>query len=462
MIFPSKRIRKAIIIRNLCLFATLYGLLFAAPTLAQNLRLTGFYKQQFSLQLPQPNEILDARNTVRFDASRGLSQGELNITTDLNNDLLNPIDSLGIRLREAYFTWYLKNGDLTVGRQIISWGRSDIAFLTDILSPIDLRNFLTVDTFDARFGVDAASYTHYFGRNYLQLVVNPSPQGFILPSPNSRWFPQDLFPEQLPVRYERANVEPEWDDIQVATRFALRSDLTYELEAGVMYWRYPMASYFKTVSTTQAGPVAIPDGLLLRETYLQSLIATLSGLYRASDRLLIYAEGAYYRQRYFDFLPVDITNLNINNIAIDDLINLSQLLNQANNGFLVKKPWIGAMGGLQYTLFDWLLRLQYVGEVILNYEDPILQERYFDYLSLTAQRSFFRERLNVQVLSRFQRLNNDFWINANLTYDATDAFDVTLGGNIFGGEPGDNFSGHLNFDDFENNSMVFLRTAVYF
>ena len=52
---------------------------------------------------------------------------------------------LELGLRETYLDIYFDSIDLRVGKQQIIWGKADGVFITDIVSPKDLREFLLPD-----------------------------------------------------------------------------------------------------------------------------------------------------------------------------------------------------------------------------------------------------------------------------------------------------------------------------
>jgi len=55
------------------------------------------------------------------------------------------IDSIDFRLHEIYLDLYFKKFDIRVGKQQIVWGKADGVFITDIVSPLNLTEFLLPD-----------------------------------------------------------------------------------------------------------------------------------------------------------------------------------------------------------------------------------------------------------------------------------------------------------------------------
>lgn len=64
-------------------------------------------------------------------------------------------------IREAYLTQHFAHADLSLGRQILIWGRADGINPTDNITPHDYITLLPFDD-DQRFGVWGLRYTQYF------------------------------------------------------------------------------------------------------------------------------------------------------------------------------------------------------------------------------------------------------------------------------------------------------------
>jgi hypothetical protein len=105
-----------------------------------------------------------------------------NYTT--SDDLFNTgiVDPFDIQLREAYFQisdLFIKNLDLKIGRQRITWGTADKLNPTDNLNPYDMEDILD---FGRHRGSDAINLTYYIKNDYsIQAVIIPFFQPANLP-----------------------------------------------------------------------------------------------------------------------------------------------------------------------------------------------------------------------------------------------------------------------------------------
>ncbi|MFQ5637896.1 MAG: DUF1302 family protein [bacterium] len=99
-----------------------------------------------------------------------------------------------IYLDETYIDLYLGNFDFRFGKQIIVWGKADAINPTDNLTPWDFSDYL--DTDDERIGVVALKANYYVGDWTFEGILAPTFTHSVLPSQNSRWFPD--FPTEVP------------------------------------------------------------------------------------------------------------------------------------------------------------------------------------------------------------------------------------------------------------------------
>ncbi|MDX1618729.1 MAG: DUF1302 family protein [Balneolaceae bacterium] len=420
--------------------------------------MTGFVRNYNALQTVGDHELLIGRNRIRLDLDRSFSFGEAVLSNDVQQLYGNRIDSLSYRLREAYLDLYFENSDLRLGRQIITWGRADGSFITDILTPIDLSEFLTQDFSDLKMGVTALSYTRYFGSDYLQLVVNPFFRPNDVPEPNDRWFPRIFFNSGIPIAFQEYDLSFDLNDIQLAGRFAYRSDIDVELDLGILYWHFPNPSYAKALVPAPGGATA----LQLAETFTRSFILTYSGLVKLDDGLFLKSEAAFYSDRSFDYLSDGLRSIDFENPTPTEQAQLAAAFQQNSDGFLMERPWLTGMAGIEFSWEQWTISGQVIDELIFNHDDRILQERHFWYSTLLLQRSFARDKFSFRGFGRYNLSGNDFWINPELTYQRIDNFEAVAGTQLFGGDSPGRFYGHTSFDSYSRNSFVYLQLSLFF
>ncbi|PID80898.1 hypothetical protein CSB20_05135 [bacterium DOLZORAL124_64_63] len=97
----------------------------------------------------------------------------------VHNGLLE--SETGIQLRESYFQHAGGNWELTAGRQIVVWGVADGLRITDLVSPMDLTEFLARDYDDIRTPVDGIRLKYLDGSLNAELVYLPVAAFDIIP-----------------------------------------------------------------------------------------------------------------------------------------------------------------------------------------------------------------------------------------------------------------------------------------
>jgi hypothetical protein len=225
------------------------------------------------------------------------------------------------------------------------------------------------------------------------------------------------------------------------------------------HWAHPMPAY--AILPTFFSLQQLPE-VSLRETYKTTPMAGYALTWQPGETWIFQAEGLFANERLFTFLPVPINRLEE---ALENPLEAIQVIQEfdvRDDGYLLTKPWIHQMIGVQRDIAGVTAGVQGYIEVILNYEDRILPQRLFPYVSFFGQRSFLRDRLQVFTVGRYNFYGQDFWTQLSGTYDISDGFEVTLGGNIFGGPSISPFYGHLTFRQFRDNSFIFAQTAIYF
>lgn len=434
-------------------------ILFLSPPLYAQVNITGFIRNYNAVKHTPENEILIGRNRLRLNLGKPFSKGEISVSGDIQNLYSGTADSLVYTLREAYVDLYFNNSDLRLGKQMLVWGRAEGAFITDILTPVDLSEFLTQDFTDIRQGVTALNYTRYFGSDFLQLVVNPVFNPNQIPDPNSRWFPRQVVPTTITTQYLERENDAALRNVQFAGRYGFRSNLNFDLDLSLLYWHYPNPAYYKDLSISLNRPGGV---LELTETYTQSIITAYSGTLQLFDKLLLTSESAYYNNRSFDYISQELRDLNIQDPNLFEQLQIAQIFAANEDGFLKEKPFLISMIGLQYELFDYTISTQFINEHIFRYDSDILQEQNYYYSTLLLQKNYLRDKLRLRFFGRYNYNNHDFWLNPEVTYAGIDSFEASVGSQVFGGNEPDPFYGHLSFGSFDSNSFSYLKISAYF
>lgn len=422
--------------------------------------LNGVYKNYTGIETTGDNELVAARNRLRLSLRQDTDFGGFTAKTDLLNSFEDPQD-IELLLREAYLDWYLDSYDIRIGKQVIAWGRTNGAFVTDILSPLDVREFLTIPIEDIRLGLTSLNVIRYFGSDFLQFVFAPFEQPDLLPAADSRWFP--INSEQIPfdVETEQSRLEETENRLQGALRFAWRSPDRLDLDLMAMRWAHPVPAYDIGLQA-----VGFPDLVQLQfiESYRSSWMGGASVSWNPVSSLFIKAEGLLVESKLFNNLPISAEIPEGDNPSLRSLRAFLQSveLDSDFDGLITERPWIHAMAGIEFEVWDTNISLEGYIEQILDYKETILQEEQFEYATLSATRSFLENRLNILALSRYQFDRDDYWVQVRGTYEIRNGFEATLGTNLFSGPTPPLLYGHLSFGNYSDSSFIFSKIALFF
>lgn len=419
--------------------------------------LNGVLQNYLAVQTTDNHEFIAARNRFRFQFEKPTDFGGVTTELDLIHTF-NKSQEIQFLLKEAYLDWYLDKYDLRIGHQKIIWGRANGAFVTDIITPVDLREFLTVSAEDIRFGVTSFNALRYFGANSLQLVFSPFPQHDLYPAIDSRWFPakqiSNIF-SSIPVTSDTEDEPYSVEDIQLALRYSLFSPQNMDIDLFLMRWTHPNPAYNLTFDLSN-----VPDfpSINLEETYQNSWMAGMSASLKFHSKLFLLIESLYVRKKLFTSLPFsDVSFIE----SISDAFTLIEEV-EFNDDFLVSKPWIHFMAGIRTELLKTTLEGQFFVEGIFAHEEEISQQEVYKYATLLATRSFLRNRLQMLTLSRYNIDTKDYWVQLQGQYELTDNLQFTLGTNLFGGKKSTELSGHLSFSQYRENSFIFSKLVLFF
>lgn len=439
-----------------------FALLFFLSTSAfAQFTTDGFLRNYNAVLTTSDNEYLVGRNRFLLNVEHPISIGKIFISNEILNTYTNSVNDYLYDFVEGYVDLYFENFDLRIGKQIVSQGKTDGAFISDIISPVDLSEFLTIEVEDIRIGIPAAKYTRYFGADYLEILATPVFQSNTFALPGTRWFPFSQFEQNVNVSYTDSTAETTKPLFQGLIKYSFREKINWDLDLFAMFWTEGSPAFSKELIFTGTPPIQQPSLLLTRKFYRSPIIGYY-GNYIINDRLLIKSESAFHFEKQFDYLPQAIQEVDLNNLTLQQQTLVAQAFASNQDGFLTSKPWFSGMVGIQSELDNWTISTQFINEYIFNYQTDILQEQYFYYSTLMLQKSILREKITLYAFGRYNYAGKDFWVHPRTTYEVAEAVEATVGFHLFHGEEQERYYGHFSFDDYQPNSFMYLKLAAYF
>lgn len=158
----------------------------------------------------------------------------------------SPNKPLLFSLDEAFFDFYLQNADVRVGKQKVIWGEAEGAFITDLVSPRDMRSFILADFTEIRKAVPSIKIDYYAKDYTLQGVwvthfVPSNP-----PSQDSIWAQQPSMP--FPPNSTVIIEDPSMVEARIANSEVFLSlgrfgnTISYKLGGGYMFSDEPLVT----------------------------------------------------------------------------------------------------------------------------------------------------------------------------------------------------------------------------
>ena len=183
------------------------------------------------------------------------------------------IDSLDFRLREIYLDLYFDNLDIRVGKQQIVWGKADGVFITDIVSPLNLTEFLLPDFDEIRIGVYAAKVDYYIGNSTIEFIWKPIFAGNEFPGPGSIWFKPPEFPVPPTFDYSKEKIKPTLENSEVYLKYSLSSSaIDFDL-MGAYTWDATPSMYIEKEFQMDSMGNPVLSGLLITPEHHRLYVA---------------------------------------------------------------------------------------------------------------------------------------------------------------------------------------------
>lgn len=427
-------------------FAIIFSIVSVLPTLisAQSpIRFDGFYRFESGLLTQSPTFLFN-RNVVQSALSFRDESVDARVSARIRHSIVDiSTHEFDLHLREVYGTYSFRNMDIRLGRQMIVWGRADATQIHDIITPMDLSEFLTQDFTDLRLGITALNLQVFRGDDSIQFLWIPFRESTRFPQSGDRWGPT----ANNSLIYQNNSFHSyNFTDYQTALRFVLRPNLNLDLDLTAYYGYTALPAYKKTIVPSVNG-----TALNLEPTYFKSPALMFGSEYRISNHLAITTEFAFWWQRYFDYSPQRAP-------GSDPIMPIIPVNLPPN--LLVNSDLLQSMAGLRYSRNRTTYSLQYVSDWILDHSD-ILQDEYSHFVSLLITGTDPSDQINFRLLSRYNLNGSDYWLNPELIYTPRDAWRISAGTHIFKGPDNQIPNGTIQFGEYSDNSFVYMKLTRY-
>lgn len=412
-------------IKKLCLILSLLISITAArsqETEKSSWQLKGFVDSYHALGVEKPNNFISSRTRVRTELEKAFNNSTVFVSLNATYNALRKENS-GFELREAYLDHREKHWGFRLGRQLVIWGAADGVRITDLVSPMDLSEFLAQDYDDIRRPVNALRFFTFNGTAKLDLVVVPTFEGYILPTnPNNPW---SILPRDTPYPLI-------WDDSHSKPAFKLSNTeyggrLSFTLPgvdfslAGLHTWnKMPVLSYQSSGKDITVSP----------NYYRMGFVG--GDISKAIGAFVLRGEAAMNFDKHFNYTPEAMTASQKGFNSINWLVGLD---------------WYGP--------YEWIVMAQFASESILKYENQIAQPRHSSLLTLNVSKRLLDSTLQLSNFSYYDLNHNSWFSRFAADYSFNDHIHLMAGFDWLGGEKG-------IFGRYNKNSELWVKAKYSF
>lgn len=393
---------------------------------AQNVDISGFARN-YSGVMYQTGDFSILQNTLNLDLSK---KGD-RIAFKANPLLYHYwSDSLNLQLRELYLDMNFKNFDLRVGKQQVVWGKAEGVFITDVVSPLNLSEFLLPDFDEIRLGVNAVKLNYYIGNHTFEAIWLASFTPSRKPNENSIWFVKPEFPVPATFDWSNSDVNPSLENSELFIKYsAMTSKIDFEIMSGYTWDDNPTMHTRKILDMSSGQPVL--TGLNITPEHHRLYLA--GGSFSTEIKGIIFrGEAAYYHSKFFQTQEPT---------AIDGL---------------TQKNYLQYVAGIDFNIGNTKFSTQFIQKYIFDHNDLMLTKEFDNMATFLARHDFFRETLHVELFSYIGLTGKDALIRPKITYDFENSFSILGGANIFVGDKTGQFG------QFNENSMLYLKMKYSF
>ncbi len=397
-----------------------------AQTEENKLQINGFIDTYHAMRVKSPNDFMSSRTRFRGELQKAFGKSSMFVSLNLNqNSILKELN--GFELREAYFDYTDKHWSLRAGRQLVIWGAADGLRITDLVSPLNLTEFLARDYDDIRMPVEALKFKYFRGAMKLEIIYVPVFKGFVLPlHPKNPWALSMPAPSGMRlIMQEEQKPELTFKNSEFGGRLVFNlPGIDFSLAALHTYNKMPVFVRELELPVTPATP-----GLIIRPEYHRMTFV-----------------GGDFSKPLGQFVLRGELAFNIDK---------SLITNQMPSK-LQKHNTLNALLGIDwYAPDEWMLSVQIANDAIMNYKEELEQKEHTTLLTFNVSKNLLNNTLKLSDFVYADLNNSSFFSRFSVDYALTDQIHILAGYDHFEGDKG-------MFGVFKNNSEVWIKAKYSF
>ncbi len=398
--------------------------LFSQGDEENRLQINGFVDTYHAMRVKSPNNFMSSRTRFRGELQKAFGRSSMFVSFNLNqNSILKQQN--GFELREAYFDYSTDSWSLRAGRQLVIWGAADGMRITDLVSPLDMTEFLARDYDDIRMPVEALKFQYFRGAMKLELVYVPVFKGFVLPTDTKNpWtvsipLPQGINMEMLPTKRPALTFKN--------GEFGGR--LTFNLPgidfsiAGLHTFN-KMPVFYKKL---EISPQPTPNSTVKIRPEHHRMTFVGGDFSKPLGQFVVRGEVAF---------------------------NINKMLETKME--LEKHNTLNALLGVDwYAPKEWMLSMQVANDMIMNYNSELNAKEHSTLMTFSVSKNLLNSTLKLSDFIYTDLNNGGFFNRLSANYSLTDQIHLLVGYDHFYGDKG-------MFAFFKDNSEVWIKAKYSF
>jgi len=386
------------------------------------LRVKGFVDTYHAVRLNEPNDFLASRSRFRGEIEKISGNSYFFVSLNAMHNRMVP-ELTDFTFREAFMEYTGEGWGFKAGRQIIIWGQADGMKITDVISPMDLSEFLAQDYDDIRMPVNAITISRFADFYELELLCVPLFESYRLPGEGNPWA-LDLTGGMDNIHIDPA-VEPEatLKNMEYGGKLAFYlSGIDLELTALHTWNKMPVYRY-------RTGDVE-EDLHIVPEHHRMGFVGL--SFSKSLSAFILRGESAFYFGRKY----TQSTEGMGNGLPESNSIN-----------YLLGIDW--------YPGNEWMVSGQFSDEWILDHTNAILNPEHSLISTFALSKKLFRSNLKLASFAYFQLNEGAFFLRNSADYALSDNIHVSTGVDWFHGDSG-------TFSHYKDNSQVWVKAKYSF
>lgn len=411
--------------------------------------INGYIENRVDVRLSKPYDFMKLNNILNLKLNLALDE---NVSAYVERDLKYAVGNkdfsgfafqyrdtdnyLGINLCEVYITASFGIFDIRIGKQKVSWGKSDALGPVDNINPMDFKEFDILNFYNMKIGMNMIKVNAYVIGDYLSI------EGILIPS---------FFPNEY----------PDQDSVWAFYQLPLPSTMIIEGQS------LRVISDYKDTVYPAREIKNLENGLRISSS-VGGYDFSVSYFYTWDDNPTIHQEINPDFANTNVYIEVTPKHHKLHIIGVDLATAISDFNLRTEAAYFITEDEKGEDSEIDDPYIKWAIGCDYSFwddyDINLQFSENIQNVNFKTLKNAETQNTiigglsgkFYEERIDISISCFYEIEDKDYLITPKIEYSPSDSLAITLGINIFEGKE-DTMLGH-----YDKNDAVFIDTKYSF